>query len=633
MLPTSFGFVIGDGVVMINPCRLERESNMTRHPVFFLSFSRADSAKLSALIRLFKRMMHVRYSVETNIFPASPLLHTEGRPQSGVQKYLFKRLATGGWGGHEFVKTSSGVFELSTSNASVVIVWSVKLGVGDGPHRRRPDIFINVSTDAGGRPALPLTLLTQRARDALSRVKAYFLPGFADDGQGTEARALHAAARRAAIAESDLHEVAHWCDHAPLQSRRLAASMAATGAPGPRTAVPGTPDHLWMSAFCDFGSAVPLWPTGLNPSVGPVKGLPVLPALPHGAWPFLDAGGIACALSNQNHDLGNAGKGAMFRYVATYPCRDTIETLPAGTSRQFGGVDMRVPVRGGLLPADWQPDFPGPVSRGLEAAARPVPVPVTAASAPITAADRWVGGLLCKDQNADGVCCGFEILGGAGDWMAGTNGTTGFIVSDPDPWELLGGGSGSDFGFFDGCRNTLDGGAGNDIFAFQGSWNGHDTIADFGIRTGHDSVDLWTAFSQNFLVVEAKAVTPSRTPDVALARSKDAGLHPSYTGWITDAATGLRREGPLIDWDAAAVRRKSNAVSCEITDLFEDDTTAGIFPRRARDLFYGREISPGDTPAGRADAETGTGVINFASRKSKRKKTPDDIPDAAAARQ
>jgi hypothetical protein len=639
---------------------------MTKYSVF-LSYSHAESGWASAWIR---RLIEDRYSAEAKMLAASLRLRREGRTGSGIRRYvLLKSIARGeGENSRGFVRLPSGVSYdlsgLSDGPGPIVIVWSLSYSICEGLHRRRLGVFGKANSGAPARPAPPLTFLTQRTRDALSRVKACFLPGVAGDDHAKEARAAYAAAaaRRTAIADSVMHEVAHWCDHAPLQSRRLAASMAATGAPEPRSAALGTPSDVCMAALYDFDSAVPLWPTGLDRSVGPVKGLPVLPALPHATGPFLDAGSIACALSNQNHDPGNADKGLMVRYVTACACGDSIETVPAGMSRQFGGIDMRVPVCGGLLPAVWQPDFPGPAGRGFEAAARPVPVAVTAASTPITAADRWVGAdsrFFCMDNNTThGVCGGFEILGGAGDRVAGTNGMTGSIVSDPDRWELLDGGSGSDFVFFDCCRDTLDGGAGNDmlignagkgrltgcagndtltggagndIFAFQGSRNGHDTIADFGIMTGHDSVDLWTAFSQNFLV-RANAVTPSRTPDVALARSKDAGIHTSYTGWITDAATGPRREGPLIDWDAAAVRRKSNVVGCEITDLFEDDTTAGIFPRRARDLFYGREIAPGDKPAGRADAAGGTAVINFASRKSK-KKTPGDIADVAAARQ
>jgi hypothetical protein len=498
-------------------------------------------------------------------------------------------------------------------------------------------------------------------------VKAHFVPDLARGGHGNEARAASAgtaAARRAALANFALHEVAHWCIHANVQPRRLAPAMAAADAPVPSTAIPGTAGHVCTAVSWDFVSERSVWPATLDLAGELVEGRSVPPAGPyatlHGRAIGRSAVSGACILVP---DPGGAGKS---RLAAAYACKHGIETVPAGTSRQFVDADMCVPFRGALLPAVWQPELSGPESRGFEVAAQPAPA---AASVPNGVAG-WTGvsGLLCADN---GMCAPFsdiEMLRNSGDGVPSKNGMTGSVVSDPDRWGLQentalfsllgttyggdgestfalpdlrgrtavqGSGSGHDFVFYcngdtligSTVNDAVTGGAGNDI-AFRGL-NGSDTIADFSAATGQDNFSLLNALWQQVLI-GTHAVASPRPPDVALTRSKDAALPISGTGWKTDAATRLH-EGPLINWDAAAARRKSDVVSCEITDLFEDDTTACIFPRRARDLFYGREIAPGDNPVGAADVESGTGVINFASRKSK-KKAPGDIADAAAAR-
>ena len=617
---------------------------MTRHPVIFISFSRTNSDRAAALRKFVERNINVGYSIETETFPASPPLRTEGLFGSGIKRYFFGRPAYRAKDGFDFAEMPSAASrvagDLSASDGTVVIVLSNKLSILEGSHRRSPAMFDKASSGARAHRATALNFFTQRVSDALAQVKARFVPDLARGEHGNEARAASAgtaAARHAALENLALHEVAHWCIHPNVQPRRLAPALAAADAPVPCTAIPGTVGHVCKAVSWDFVSERSVWPATLDLAGELVKGPSVRSA---GLYATLQAAGrsTVSGVCIRVHGPGGSGKSGL---AAAYACRHGIETVPAGTSQQFVDADKCVPFLGGLLPTVWQPERSGPESRGFEVAAQPAPA--AAASIPNGVAG-WTGvsGLLCVDNGMYASLGDIEMFRYSGDGVPGKNGMTGSIVSDPGHLELLDGGSGSETVFcytrdaligsagndmltgFAGSNtlvgfagndtpvgfagnDILTGGAGNDTFAFRGS-NGSDTIADFKATSGHDCDDLVCGLWH------------------------DAFVTSSYTGWTTDAATVSLHEGPLIDWDAAAARRKSDVVSCEITDLFEDDTTACIFPRRARDLFYGREIPPGDKPVGRAAAaEREAGIINFAPRKSN-KKTPGDIADAAAAR-
>ena len=571
-------------------------------------------------------MMGAEFPAEAQMLPASPRPRTEGRTGPGIRIYLFGKPAYGAKDRVDFAeipsRASHVVGDLSAGEGSVVIVVSAKLSVLDGSHRRRLAMFGKASSDARARRALALSFFMQRMSSALSRVKGHFLPDFARGGHGKEARAAYdatAAAQRAAIAASVLHEVGHWSLQHP-QPRRLAASMAAADAPEPCAAIPGTAGHVCTAVAWDFVSERSVWPGTLDLGGELAKGPSVPPAGPyatlHGRAAGHSAVSGACILV---HGPSGAGKSGL---AAAFACRHGIETVPAGTSRQLVSADMCVPCCGAVLPAVWQPDFSVRASHGFEVVPRPGPVQAVAAPVPDWfAGGGWPGGAsgFWSVDHAVRVSR-WDVAGGR---VSNTNGMTGSIVIDPGRSGVLEGRSGNGVAFYNGSLIRI---CGDESFVLP---ERSGAAAGFGAMTGHDSGGLLYALWQNSLA-GTHAVTSPRTQDAALTASKDAGIHTSYTGWKTDAVTGLHK-GPLIDWDAAAARRKSDVVSCEITDLFEDDTTACIFPRRARDLFYGREIPPGDKPAGRAAAEREAGIINFAPRKSS-KKTPGDIADVAAAR-